>query len=59
MTLDSEATLPNHRKTWCFQSFSAESVEKNIVCSWLFEIVAAVDKEPGEPGEVVDGGTKK
>ena len=32
---------------------------KNIVFSLLFEIAAAVDKEPGEPGEVVDGGTKK
>ena len=27
--------------------------------SLLFEIAAAVDEEPGEPGEVVDGGTKK
>ncbi len=59
MTLDSEVTLPNHGKTWCFQSFSVESIETNTVFSLLFEIVAAVDKEPGEPGEVVDGGTKK
>ena len=51
MTLDSEATLPNHGKTLCFHSL--------FVFSLLFEIVAAVDKEPGEPGEVVDGGTKK
>ena len=31
MTLDSEATLPNHGKTWCFHSFSTESVEKHSV----------------------------
>ncbi len=36
-----------------------QKVLKNTVFSLLFEIVAAVDKEPGEPGEVVDGGTKK
>ena len=36
-----------------------QKVLKNKVFSLLFEIVAAVDKEPGEPGEVVDGGTKK
>ena len=36
-----------------------QKVLKHIVFSLLFEIVAAVDKEPGEPGEVVDGGTKK
>ena len=36
-----------------------QKVLKNIVFSLLFEIVAAVDKEPSEPGEVVDGGTKK
>ena len=36
-----------------------QKVSKNIVCSLLVEIAAAVDKEPGEPGEVVDGGTKK
>ena len=59
MTLDSEATLPNHGKTLCFHSFSAESVEKNTVFSLLFEIAAAVDEEPGQPGEVVDGGSKK
>ncbi len=35
-----------------------QKVLKNIVFSLLFEIVAVVDKEPGEPGEVVDGGTK-
>jgi hypothetical protein len=29
------------------------------VFSLLFEIYAAVDEEPGEPGEVVDGGTEK
>jgi hypothetical protein len=59
MTLDSEATLPNHGKTLCFHRFSAESIEKNIVLPLLVEIAAAVDEEPGEPGEVVDGGTKK
>ena len=37
----------------------ATKPSKNIVFSLLFEIVAAVDKEPGEPGEVVDGGTKQ
>ncbi len=36
-----------------------QKVTKNIVFSLLFEIVAAVDKEPGGPGEVVDRGTKK
>ena len=35
-----------------------QKVLKNTVFSLLFEIVAAVDKEPGEPGEVVDGGTQ-
>ena len=54
MTLDSEATLPNHGKTPCSQK-----VLKHTVFSLLFEIAAAVDEEPGEPGEVVDGGTKK
>ncbi len=28
MTLDSEVTLPNHGKTLCFHSFSAESIEQ-------------------------------
>ena len=46
-------------KTSCFQSLSAESNEKHTVFSLLFEIAAAVDEEPSEPGEVVDGGTKK
>ena len=36
-----------------------QKVLKHIVFSLLFEIAAAVDEEPGEPGEVVDGGTKK
>ncbi len=36
-----------------------QKVLKSIVFSLLFEIVAAVNKEPGEPGEVVAGGTKK
>ena len=36
-----------------------QKVLNNIVFSLLFEIAAAVDEEPGEPGEVVDGGTKK
>ena len=59
MTLDSEATLPNHwKKLGVFIAFR-QKVLKNIVFSLLFEIAAAVDKEPGEPGEVVDGGTKK
>ncbi len=59
MTLDSEVTLPNHGKTWCFHSLSAESIEEHIMFSLLFEIYVAVNEEPGEPGEVVDGGTKK
>ena len=63
--VDSKLWTPRARsqtieKILCFHSCSAESVEKkNIVFSLLFEIVAAVDKEPGEPGEVIDGGTKK
>ena len=36
-----------------------QKVMKNIVFSLLCDIAAAVDEEPGEPGEVVDGGTKK
>ena len=45
-------------KPYVFTAF-LQKVLKSIVFSLLFEIVAAVDKEPGEPGEVVDGGTKK
>ncbi len=46
-------------KTHCVFIAFLQKVLKHIVFSLLFEIVAAVDKEPGEPGEVVDGGTKK
>ena len=35
-----------------------QKVWKHTVFSLLFQIAAAVDEEPGEPGEVVDGGTK-
>jgi hypothetical protein len=35
-----------------------QKVLKRIMFSLLVEIAAAVDEEPGEPGEVVDGGTK-
>ena len=36
-----------------------QKVLKHSVFSLLFEVAAGVDEEPGEPGEVVDGGTKK
>ena len=58
MTFAPEATVPNHRKPRVFIAF-LQKVLKSIVFSLLFEIAAAVDEEPGEPGEVVDGGTKK
>ncbi len=35
-----------------------QKVLRNIMFSLLFEIAAPVDEEPGEPGGVVDGGTK-
>ena len=41
-------------KPYVFKCFP-QKVLNNVVFPLLFEIAAAVDEEPGEPGEVVDG----
>ena len=48
-----------HMKRAIRSSNALALAQQLALATILFEIAAAVDEEPGEPGEVVDGGTKK